>query len=685
MQAAEHQALYRQWRPMTFHEVCGQDAITSTLKQAVINQDISHAYLFAGTRGTGKTSLAKIFSRAINCLQPEAGEPCNKCSVCQAILQEQTLDVTEMDAASNNSVDNIRRLIDEVPFLPSLTKYKVYIIDEVHMLSTSAFNALLKTLEEPPQHVVFILATTEINKIPATILSRCQRFNFRRLDNQSILDHLTQIAQSLNIQPEPACLQLITRLADGSMRDAISLLDQAKTAIQADHVLRLSALERLLGKTDSAFVLNCLQALMQNQAVELTRLIESLAQSGLDYGRFLTDLAYDFRQLLLIKLSPSVTAADFPDLNADDFQALKIMSTNLTLSSCLRRIQALNTLINNLHYSFQPRLTLEIGLLSLLDEQKIKQEPARSADTSSAPMPTPTTTPTPVPLTELKSEVAAEENSVEAEANCEPAPRPAQQPTPKPAPQSAAQEVPQPAPKPATQPAQQQVPQPKQQPAQQPATQQVTQPKPQQAPQPAPEQQIKQPPVLQPVQQPEPKQPEQQPLCAPQPLAPDTDTQPEVPPLPVRAEKAADLPVAASPADGPDPDLDLNELSEKLLEALKDAKQAALSLILTYRPLKLQGRKILIPFNDREQNFEQIAGSASAQAALNQALKKVLGATTPYTIEVLGPPKATATTATANDNDAAAPLWLQKLQEYAQAEQLTFQVEEEQTNSPSEW
>lgn len=647
MQAAEHQALYRQWRPMTFHEVCGQDAITSTLKQAVINQDISHAYLFAGTRGTGKTSLAKIFSRAINCLQPEAGEPCNKCSVCQAILQEQTLDVTEMDAASNNSVDNIRRLIDEVPFLPSLTKYKVYIIDEVHMLSTSAFNALLKTLEEPPQHVVFILATTEINKIPATILSRCQRFNFRRLDNQSILDHLTQIAQSLNIQPEPACLQLITRLADGSMRDAISLLDQAKTAIQADHVLRLSALERLLGKTDSAFVLNCLQALMQNQAVELTRLIESLAQSGLDYGRFLTDLAYDFRQLLLIKLSPSVTAADFPDLNADDFQALKIMSANLTLSSCLRRIQALNTLINNLHYSFQPRLTLEIGLLSLLDEQKIKQEPARSADTSSAP------TPTTVPLTELKSEVAAEENSVEAEANCEPAPRPAQQPTPKPAPRPAQQEVPQ-----------------------------LT---PQQVQQPVPEQQIKQPPVLQPVQQPEPKQSEQQPLCAPQQLAPDTDTQPEVPPLPVRAEKAADLPVAASPADGPDPDLDLNELSEKLLEALKDAKQAALSLILTYRPLKLQGRKILIPFNDREQNFEQIAGSASAQAALNQALKKVLGATTPYTIEVLGPPKATATTATANGNDAAAPLWLQKLQEYAQAEQLTFQVEEEQTNSPSEW
>lgn len=661
MQAAEHQALYRQWRPMTFHEVCGQDAITSTLKQAVINQDISHAYLFAGTRGTGKTSLAKIFSRAINCLQPEAGEPCNKCSVCQAILQEQTLDVTEMDAASNNSVDNIRRLIDEVPFLPSLTKYKVYIIDEVHMLSTSAFNALLKTLEEPPQHVVFILATTEINKIPATILSRCQRFNFRRLDNQSILDHLTQIAQSLNIQPEPACLQLITRLADGSMRDAISLLDQAKTAIQADHVLRLSALERLLGKTDSAFVLNCLQALMQNQAVELTRLIESLAQSGLDYGRFLTDLAYDFRQLLLIKLSPSVTAADFPDLNADNFQALKIMSANLTLSSCLRRIQALNTLINNLHYSFQPRLTLEIGLLSLLDEQKIKQEPARSTDTSSAP------TPTTVPLTELKSEVAAEENSVEAEANCEPAPRPAQQPTPKPAPQ------------PAPQPTQQEVPQPTPQQAQQPATQQaqqqVQQPKPQQAQQPAPQQ----------VPQPALQQSEQQPLCAPQQLAPDTDTQPEVPPLPVRAKKAADLPVAASPADGPDPDLDLNELSEKLLEALKDAKQAALSLILTYRPLKLQGRKILIPFNDQEQNFEQIAGSASAQAALNQALKKVLGATTPYTIEVLGPPKATATTATANGNDAAAPLWLQKLQEYAQAEQLTFQVEEEQTNSPSEW
>ena len=224
-------ALYREWRPKTFDEVVEQKQAVYALRQSVINRQIGHAYLFSGTRGTGKTTLAKIFSRAINCLSPQEGNPCNECELCRAILAGSLMDVIEMDAASNNSVDNIRRICDEVVFMPSQAKYKVYIIDEVHMLSTGAFNALLKTLEEPPAHAVFILATTEPHRLPATILSRCQRYEFRRIPQEGIAARLSEIALSDHISIAKPALDAIAVFADGAMRDAISLLDQAKSSI----------------------------------------------------------------------------------------------------------------------------------------------------------------------------------------------------------------------------------------------------------------------------------------------------------------------------------------------------------------------------------------------------------------------------------------------------------------------
>jgi DNA polymerase-3 subunit gamma/tau len=219
-------ALYREWRPLVFEDVVEQEHIVKTLKYSVTAGRIAHAYLFCGTRGTGKTTMAHILSRAINCLNPQNGDPCNECEVCKGILEGSILDVLEIDAASNNSVDNVREIRDEVIYAPSTARYKVYIIDEVHMLSTGAFNALLKTLEEPPSHVVFILATTEPHKLPATILSRCQRFDFRKISVEGIVQRLDKVAHANGITFEKEALRLISRLADGALRDALSIMDQ---------------------------------------------------------------------------------------------------------------------------------------------------------------------------------------------------------------------------------------------------------------------------------------------------------------------------------------------------------------------------------------------------------------------------------------------------------------------------
>lgn len=217
-------ALYRKWRPLIFEDVVEQEHVVKTLKHSVNQQRIAHAYLFCGTRGTGKTTMAKIFARAINCLDPHDGDPCNKCEICKGILSESILDVIEIDAASNNSVDNIREIRDEVIYAPSQSKYKVYIIDEVHMLSTGAFNALLKTLEEPPSHVVFILATTDPHKLPATILSRCQRFDFRRISVESIMERLDTISKESSVTLHKDAARLIAKMSDGALRDVVYIL-----------------------------------------------------------------------------------------------------------------------------------------------------------------------------------------------------------------------------------------------------------------------------------------------------------------------------------------------------------------------------------------------------------------------------------------------------------------------------
>jgi DNA polymerase-3 subunit gamma/tau len=292
-------ALYREWRPKNFEEVVEQKQAVYALRQAVINNQIAHAYLFSGTRGTGKTTLAKIFSRAINCLNPQDGNPCNECQICKGILDGSLMDVVEMDAASNNSVDNIRRICDEVVFMPSLAKYKVYIVDEVHMLSTGAFNALLKTLEEPPAHAVFILATTEPHRLPATILSRCQRYDFRRIPLEGITARLREISAADNIQLTDEALEAIASFADGAMRDAISLLDQARASIPGK--IERNDVLALAGITQDDFMMEMSEAVLEGKISTILRGIDELVMSGRDLSRFVTDLAQFFRNLLIVR------------------------------------------------------------------------------------------------------------------------------------------------------------------------------------------------------------------------------------------------------------------------------------------------------------------------------------------------------------------------------------------------
>lgn len=300
-----HVALYREWRPLTFDEVVEQTHVVTALRQAVITGQIAHAYLFSGTRGTGKTTVAKIFSRAINCLKPEEGNPCNKCEICTGILNGSLLDVVEMDAASNNSVDTIRRIVDEVLFMPSQARFKVYIIDEVHMLSTGAFNALLKTLEEPPAHAVFILATTEPHRIPATILSRCQRYEFRRIPLPGLISRLQEIASANKIEIEAAALDTIARLAEGGMRDAISLLDQVRMSADAEKTVTRDDVLKLTGVADDELLARMSKALLTGDATALLETVGALIMSGRDLARFLLDLAAYCRNLLIVSVSPA--------------------------------------------------------------------------------------------------------------------------------------------------------------------------------------------------------------------------------------------------------------------------------------------------------------------------------------------------------------------------------------------
>lgn len=356
-------ALYREWRPLIFEDVVEQEHVVKTLKHSVSTGRIAHAYLFCGTRGTGKTTMAHILSRAINCLNPHDGNPCNECEICKGILSGSILDVLEIDAASNNSVDNIRDIRDEVAYSPTQAKYKVYIIDEVHMLSSGAFNALLKTLEEPPAHVVFILATTEPHKIPATILSRCQRFDFRRISVKSIMKRLETIASANNIFIEQEALKLIAKMSDGALRDAISLLDQC-IALGNEKISYEDVLS-IVGIVNDTFMAEIVDAVKNKDVEKILGLIDTLIMDGKDIVQFVSDLVVYYRNLLLCKIVKH--PEDVIDTYKDSLDLMKSQSRDLLSDEITYTIKELSALAQSMKWASNPRILLEVSLIKLCD------------------------------------------------------------------------------------------------------------------------------------------------------------------------------------------------------------------------------------------------------------------------------------------------------------------------------
>ena len=359
-------ALYRKWRPSDFDEVKGQDAIVRTLRNQIIYDRIGHAYLFCGTRGTGKTSIAKLFAKAVNCQNPDHGNPCGICPSCQAIAGQNSLDVIEIDAASNNGVDNIRELRDQVQYMPVNGRYKVFIIDEVHMLSAGAFNALLKTLEEPPSYIIFILATTEKHRIPVTILSRCQKYDFRRISVSTIQEHLTDIMAKEGIDAEPAALTYISRAADGSMRDALSLLDQCISFYLGETLTREKVIN-VLGATEYEVFSRLFRALTSSDTSQVLDIIDQIIWEGRELSQFLNDFLWYLRNLLLFKDLPEDSDASRLnlDMSAEALQGLKEEASMISSSTLVFYIRTLSELSGQLRYSSQKRVLLEVGFIKL--------------------------------------------------------------------------------------------------------------------------------------------------------------------------------------------------------------------------------------------------------------------------------------------------------------------------------
>jgi len=355
-------ALYRKWRPNDFTDVKGQDHIVTTLKNQIKADRIGHAYLFCGTRGTGKTTIAKILAKAVNCERPVDGSPCNECETCKSITAGTSMNVIEIDAASNNGVDNIREIRDEVQYSPTSGKYKVYIIDEVHMLSIGAFNALLKTLEEPPAYVIFILATTEAHKIPITILSRCQRYDFKRISIDTITERLSELMISEKVNVEEKALRYIAKAADGSLRDALSLLDQC-IAFYLGKDLKYDNVLEVLGAVDTEVFSKLLSKVLAQDIAGCIHLLEELVVLGRDLGQFVIDFVWYLRNLLLIKTSDNVE--DVIDASAENLQLLKAQSQLVDSDTLMRYIRIFSELSNNIKYSSQKRILVEIALIKL--------------------------------------------------------------------------------------------------------------------------------------------------------------------------------------------------------------------------------------------------------------------------------------------------------------------------------
>ncbi|WMJ85505.1 DNA polymerase III subunit gamma/tau [Anaerocolumna sp. MB42-C2] len=359
-------ALYRKFRPGDFNDVKGQDHIVTTLKNQVKADRIGHAYLFCGTRGTGKTTIAKILGKAVNCEHPVDGNPCNECAMCRSINNQTSMNVIEIDAASNNGVDNIREIIDEVRYSPTEGTYKVYIIDEVHMLSAGAFNALLKTLEEPPSYVIFILATTEAHKIPITILSRCQRYDFKRITIDTIAARLTDLIEREGVEAEEKAVRYIARMGDGSMRDALSLLDQC-IAFYFGQKLTFDNVLEVLGAVDIEVFARLLTIIQKGDVTGAMVLLEELIIKGKELTQFTVDFTWYLRNLLLVKTSDEVN--EVIEVSTDNLVILKQQAAEIDMETLIRYIRIFSDLSNQIKYASQKRVMVEVALIKLCKPQ----------------------------------------------------------------------------------------------------------------------------------------------------------------------------------------------------------------------------------------------------------------------------------------------------------------------------
>jgi DNA polymerase-3 subunit gamma/tau len=354
-------ALYREWRPKNFEDVVGQEHITTTLKNQILNDRIAHAYLFCGTRGTGKTSTAKVMAKALNCLNPTHGEPCNECEMCKKINEGLAIDVTELDAASNNGIDRIRDIIDDSKYPPQEARFKIYILDEVHMLSMGAVNAFLKTLEEPPANVIFILATTDPQKLPITILSRCQRFDFKRISNKNITERLRKIVKSQGVLADDKSLDLIARVSDGAMRDSLSILDQA--IAMGDGNVGYDSLIGMLGLVTNEYLFDITSAIIERNIEKAMTTIEKIVFAGKDIHLFIKDLISHFRNLLMIKVTNN--PEEVLDMALENVSLIKEQGSRIRVEEIMRDIRILQEAENNAKLSKQSRLYLELAIIKM--------------------------------------------------------------------------------------------------------------------------------------------------------------------------------------------------------------------------------------------------------------------------------------------------------------------------------
>lgn len=366
-----YMALYRKFRPDEFEEVRGQDAIIKTLKNQIISGRIGHAYLFCGTRGTGKTTVAKILAKAVNCEHPVEGSPCGDCDMCRAVASGASMNVVEIDAASNNGVDNIREIREEVSYRPTEGRYRVYIIDEVHMLSTGAFNALLKTLEEPPDYVIFILATTEAHKIPVTILSRCQRYDFKRISIETITARLLELIEKEGWDVEEKAVRYIARAADGSMRDALSLLDRCAAFYMGERLTYDHVLE-VLGAVDTEMFSRLLRDIIQADVREVIRTVDDMIMQGREPAKIVTDFIWYLRNLLLVRGSDDME--DVLDMSTENLIRLKEEAKMVDDTGLMRYIRIFSELSAQIKYATQKRVLLDVALIKLCRPQMERKE-----------------------------------------------------------------------------------------------------------------------------------------------------------------------------------------------------------------------------------------------------------------------------------------------------------------------